>query len=465
MKDSMKDQRCWDGGRQDLASSHPRILASSAPKGAESSAPKDRNRRRFLQQAAAAAVGTTIASRFATIPGAYAGGTDEIRVGLIGCGGRGTGAALNCVNSAEGVKLIALADAFQDRLDLSRKVLVERGGEKVDITDDRTFVGLDAYEKLLKTDVNYVILATPPGFRPIHIKAAVAAGKYVFGEKPVCVDSAGARACFEIHDEINRKGLGMVAGTQYRHFVPYIESIARVQGGGIGKLVAAHCYYNTSGLWSKEREPEWSDLEFQLRNWLYYTWLSGDHLVEQAIHNVDTFVWAFGSHPVRATGMGGRQTRVEPIYGHIYDHFAIDYEFADGAHCLMMCRQQDGCDKKVANEFVGTKGTAFVLPQYYIQGEQPWKLEETISTDLGNAYVQEHTDFITSIRAGKPLNELKLVTESSLTAVLGREAAYTGKSLTWDEILNAKQSLMPAKLDWGPMLVPPVPMPGQTTLE
>jgi myo-inositol 2-dehydrogenase / D-chiro-inositol 1-dehydrogenase len=423
------------------------------------------SRRTFLKQATAAAVGTSLASRIASIPGAYAAGTDEIRIGLIGCGGRGTGAAVNALNSAPGVKLIAVADAFQDRLDLSRKILKQRAGDKVDIKDDHAFVGLDAYEKLLKTDVNYVILATPPGFRPIHIKAAVAAGKYVFGEKPVCVDSAGARSCLESYEEITKKGLGMVAGTQYRHFVPYIESIKRVQDGTIGKLVTGRCYYNTAGLWSKEREPSWSDLEFQLRNWLYYTWLSGDHLVEQAIHNVDTLVWAFNGAPVRAVAVGGRQTRTEPIYGHIFDHFAIDYEFANGTHCLMMCRQQDGTDKKVANEFVGSKGTAFVLPQYYIDGETPWKLEDTVSTDLGNAYVQEHTDFINSIRAGKPLNELKQVTESSLTAILGREAAYTGKTVTYDEVLNAKQSLMPAKLEFGPMPVPPVPMPGQTTLE
>ena len=399
------------------------------------------------------------------LPGAYAAGTDEIRVGLIGCGGRGTGAAMNCLQSSPGVKLVAMADAFQDRLDTARKILVQRGGDKVDVKDDHVFVGLDAYQKLLKTDVNYVILATPPGFRPIHIKAAVEAGKYVFGEKPTCVDSAGARSNFETHELINKKGLGMVAGTQYRHFTPYIESIKRVQDGTIGKLVSANCYYNTGLLWSRERQPSWSDLEFQMRNWLYYTWLSGDHLVEQAIHNVDTFVWAFNAHPVRAVALGGRQTRTDPIFGHIYDHFTIDYEFADGSHCMMMCRQQDACDKKVANEFVGTEGTAFVLPQYYITGKKPWKLEDSVSTDLGNAYVQEHADFIASIRAGKPLNELKQVTESSLTAVMGREAAYTGKSITWDQIVNAKQSLMPTKLEWGPMTTPPVPMPGQTTLE
>jgi predicted dehydrogenase len=436
-------------------------------------------RRRFLRDATAAAVGTTVASRLTTAAastatpvtasgmpvGAYAAGTDEIRIGLIGCGGRGTGAAINALNAADGVKLVAMADAFKDRLDTSRTTLNQKApAGKLDVKDDHIFVGLDAYQKLLATDVNYVICATPPGFRPIHIKAAVAAGKYVFAEKPVCTDIAGAKANLESFEEINKKGLGLVSGTQYRHFVPYLESMKRVHDGTIGDLVAGRCYYNTGELWSYPREANWTDLEYQLRNWYYYTYLSGDHLVEQAVHNVDAMVWAFGV-PVRAVATGGRQVRTDALFGHIYDHFTVDYEFANGAHCMMMCRQQNGTDKKVANEFVGTKGTAFVLPNYYITGERPWKLEDAVSTDLGNAYVQEHTDFITSIRAGKPLNELKQVTESSVSAILGREAAYTGKALTYEELMASTQSLWPAKMDWNtPMTTPAVAMPGQTTL-
>ena len=421
------------------------------------------SRRTFLKNAGAAAVATTIASRWESIPGAYAAGSDEIRVGLVGCGGRGTGAAMNCLQSAQGVRLIAMADAFPDRLETSRKLLTDRAGAGMAVKDDHTFTGLDAYQKLLQTDVNYVILATPPGFRAMHITAAVAAGKNVFAEKPVAVDAPGIRSCIETADEVTKKGLALVAGTQYRHFTPYIESIKRVHGGQIGKLVAGRCYYNTTGLWSKERQPNWSDLEFQMRNWLYYTWLSGDHIVEQFIHNIDAMVWAFNGHPTRAVGMGGRQTRTEAIYGHIFDHFAIDYEFGDGVHCMAMCRQQDGCEKKIANEFVGTKGTAFVLPQYYITGEQPWRLDSSVTTELNNAYVQEHTDMIASIRAGKPLNELKQVAETSLTAIMGRMAGYTGKAITWDEALASQESLMPKSLEWGPMTIPPVAMPGQTT--
>jgi myo-inositol 2-dehydrogenase/D-chiro-inositol 1-dehydrogenase len=436
------------------------VTNDDATPGADSSA--GHTRRTFLKHAGVAAVATTIASRLDGMSGAYAAGTDEIRIGLVGCGGRGTGAAMNALQSAQGVRLVAMADAFQDRLTSARKLLVEKGGTGVAVTDDHCFVGLDAYEKLLATDVNYVILATPPGFRPIHIKAAVAAGKNVFAEKPVAVDAVGIRACLETADEVTKKGLGLVAGTQYRHFVPYMESIKRIHDGQIGSLVAGRCYFNTAGLWSHERQANWTDLEFQIRNWLYYTWLSGDHIVEQFIHNVDTMVWTYNNHPLRATGSGGRQVRTEPIYGHIFDHFAIDYEFPDGAHCAAMCRQQDGTDKKVANEFVGTKGTAFVLPQYYITGEKPWKLDASIGTDLGNAYVQEHTDLIASIRAGKPLNELKQVAEASLAAIMGRMAAYTGKTVTWEEALASKESLMPNTLAWGPMPVPAVAMPGQT---
>lgn len=436
------------------------------------------SRRRFLRDATAAAVGTTVASKLAdatvahaaapdfrpeTLTGAHVAGTDEIRIGLIGCGGRGTGAAMNALASAEGVKLVAMADMFKDRLETSRTTLNQKVAAKLDVKDDHVFVGLDAYQKLLATDVNYVICATPPGFRPLHIKAAVAAGKYVFAEKPVCTDIAGAHANLESFEEIKKKGLGLVAGTQYRHFVPYLESMQRIKDGTIGDLVAGRCYYNTGELWSYPRQPEWTDLEYQLRNWYYYTYLSGDHLVEQAVHNVDAMVWAFGV-PVRAVATGGRQVRTDALFGHIYDHFTVDYEFANGAHCMLMCRQQNGTDKKVANEFVGTKGTAFVLPKYYITGTKPWTLADSVSTDLGNAYVQEHTDFINSIRAGKPLNELKQVTESSVAGILGREAAYTGKLLTYEELMASKQSLMPAKMDWGPMPVPAVAMPGQTTL-
>lgn len=417
-------------------------------------------RRDFIKDASAAALGVAAAARLQGITGAYAAGSDEIRVGLVGCGGRGTGAAGNALAAAPGVRVVALADAFKDRLDACRQRLAAQHPESASVAEDHCFVGLDAYQQLLKTDVNYVILASPPGFRPQHIAAAVAAGKHVFAEKPVAVDAAGVRACFALADEVTRKGIALGAGTQYRHFDPYIQSMKRIHDGAIGRLTGARGYYNTGELWSRERQEGWSDLENQMRNWLYYTWLSGDHLVEQAIHNVDALNWAFNAHPVRAIGTGGRQVRTAPEFGHIYDHFSIVYEYPDDTFATMMCRQQNGTDKKVANEFTGTIGTAYVLPDYVIKGANPWKYDLAEPNDM---YVQEHTDLIAAIRAGKPYNELRSVTESSLTAIMGRMSAYTGKTITWEQALNAPENLMPAQLAWGPMETPPVAMPGIAT--
>ena len=417
-------------------------------------------RRDFIRSAGAAAVATTVVSSLDSLVGAYAAGTDEIRVGLVGCGGRGTGAAGNVLKAASGVRIVALADAFRDRLDECRQTLAKEHADTATVAEDHCFVGLDAVQQLLKTDVNYVILATPPGFRPGHIKAAIEAGKNIFAEKPVAVDAAGVRACLGMADEITKRGIAMAAGTQYRHFDPYIQSMKRIHEGSIGTVTAARAYYNTSELWKRDRKPEWTELENQMRNWLYYTWLSGDHIVEQFIHNIDAMNWGLQGHPIRAIGTSGRQVRTAPEYGHIYDHFAVVYEYDNGVFCTAMCRQQNGTDKKVANEFTGTKGSALVLPNYVINGPNAWKYEG----EPNDMYVQEHTDLIASIRAGKPLNELKQVAESSLTAVMGRMSAYSGKTITWEQAMNSPESLMPETLTWGPMPVPAVPQPGQDTM-
>ena len=414
------------------------------------------SRRTFIRGAATLAAGLATLER---LPGAHAAGSDEIRVGLVGCGSRGTGAALNALGAAPGVRVVALADAFRDRLDQCRAALAAQHPDAATVREDHCFVGLDAADALLGTDVNYVILAAPPGFRPAHIAAAVRAGRHVFAEKPVAVDAAGVRSCLDLGTEIGRRGLGLAAGTQYRHFDPYIQAMARLHDGAIGTLTAARAYYNTSELWHREREAGWSDLENQLRNWLYYTWLSGDHITEQFIHNLDAINWAFRAVPRRAVATGGRQVRTAPEYGHIYDHFAVVYEYPDDATCTAMCRQQNGCEKKVSNEFTGTTGHAVVLPDYTIGGARSWKYEG----EPNDMYVQEHTDLIASIRAGRPLNELRQVAESTLTAVMGRMSAYTGRSITWEEALAADESLMPERLEWGPMPTPPVAMPGGET--
>ena len=387
----------------------------------------DTSRRDFLKTATTAAVATAVAPKVDFFPAVHAAGSDAIRVGLIGCGGRGTGAADDVLSSADGVTLVAMGDVFPDRLTASRDRLRQKFADKIAVTDDRSFTGFDAYKKVLASDINYVILATPPGFRPTHLSAAVA------------------------------------AGTQRRHQTGYIETMRRIHDGSIGNIVGARCYWNQGFLWKKDRQPDWSDMEWQLRNWLYFTWLSGDHIVEQHVHNIDVVNWAMQAHPVRAVGMGGRQVRTGPEYGHIFDHFAIDYEYANGTRLMSMCRQIEGCEKNVSEALVGDKGscqTEADKSKYEITGPRAWRFTAQDS----RPYVQEHTDFIASIRAGKPLNELKTVAESTLTAIMGRMSAYTGKAVTWDQALNSQEPLVPANMTFGPIATPPVAVPGQTPL-
>ena len=418
------------------------------------------SRRDFLKTAVTAAVGTGVAAR--SMHGAHAAGSDAIRVGVIGLGGRGTGAVENALEAADGVTLVAVGDVFKDRLEASVKRLQEgKHGAKINV-GDRQFVGFDAFEKVIATDANYIILATPPGFRPQHLKAAVAAGKHVFTEKPVAIDGAGIREVLKVADEAKAKGLGVGAGTQRRHQTSYLEIMKRVKDGAIGDIVAGRAYWNQGLLWKRDRQPSWSDMEWQLRNWLYFTWLSGDHIVEQHIHNIDVINWAKGTHPARAVGLGGRQVRTGPEWGHIFDHHAVDFEYADGTHMMSMCRQINGCANSVSEALVGTQGRVYTEDKrrYVIEGKKAF----TFDPQKDNApYTQEHTNLIASIRAGKPLNELKTVAESTLTAIMGRMATYTGKLVTWEQAL-ASQEWMPEKLAFGPVPTPPVPMPGVTPL-
>lgn len=415
------------------------------------------SRRDFLKSSAAAAVLVT-AGPLLLGQGAHAAGSDVIRVGVIGCGGRGTGAANDCANSSAGVKIVALGDAFKDRLDGCFNNLTKNEAikDKVDLSPDRCFVGFDAYKKVLASGVDLVILATPPGFRPMHMQAAIEAGKHVFMEKPVAVDGPGVRMVMAAGELAAQKNLGVVAGTQRRHQASYVETIKRIHDGAIGEIVGGQCYWNQGGLWMNPRKPEWTDMEWQLRNWLYFTWLSGDHICEQHVHNLDVINWAMGTHPVKCVGMGGRQVRTDPAYGHIFDHFALDLEYPNGVRILSECRQIDGCANNVSERVVGTKGTSNCSG--FIGGASPWRYE-------GNAmgpYQQEHKDLIDSIRAGKPLNEAKQVAESVLTAVMGRMSAYTGQEITWEQALNSKETLMPATVELGPIAVPPVAVPGRT---
>jgi predicted dehydrogenase len=418
-------------------------------------------RRTFVQTTAAATAARVFPG------GAYVAGSDVIRVGLVGCGGRGTGAARDCLRSSDGVELVALGDLTSDRLAQCRTQLEKAGAEdpafaaKYRVTDDRCFTGFDAYQKVLASDVHLVILATPPGFRPVHLAAAVAADKHIFAEKPVAVDPAGVRSVLATYELAVKKGLGIGVGTQRRHQAEYLATIARIRDGAIGDVVSGQVFWNQGGLWSREPQPDWTPAEWQIRNWLYFTWLSGDHIVEQHVHNIDVANWVIGAHPVKATGIGGRQWRTAPRFGHIYDHFAVDFEYANGARVMSMCRQIDGTRGRVGEHFLGTRGSSDAAG--IIAGPSAWaweKPEKPVSP-----FVQEHTDLIASIRSGKPYNELKQIAESTLSAIMGREAAYTGQELTWDEVLNAAQDLTPPQVAFGPLDVPPVATPGQTKLE
>jgi predicted dehydrogenase len=414
------------------------------------------SRREFLKGAAVASAATLLTPSL--LQGkAHADGSDVIRVGLIGCGGRGSGAANNCVNSSEGVKITAMADLFRDRLDSSRNNL--KGlGDRFDVPEERCFVGFDAYQQLLDSGVDMVILATPPGFRPIHFEAAVAAGKHVFMEKPVATDGPGIRKVLAAAKVAKRKGLAVVAGTQRRHQKSYIETMQQIHDGAIGELVGAQVYWNQGGLWVTRQTPQMSDMEWQVRNWLYFAWASGDHIVEQHIHNIDVMNWAFGGPPEKANAMGGRQVRTGPEYGHIFDHFAVEYVYPGGVRTLSECRQIDGCWNRVSEKIIGTKGVA--NPSGRITGEKNW------SAPGGgrNAYVQEHADLIASIRANEPLNEAERVAMSTLTAIMGRMSAYTGKEVTLEFALNSQNSLHPEKWQFGDLALPAVAIPGRTAL-
>jgi len=417
-------------------------------------------RRDFLRTSVAAgAAAATLASMGTNF--AWAQGQHRLKVGLVGCGGRGTGAARDSIKASPLVDIVAMGDLFKDRLDTSRQALAKEGAQ-FKVADDKCFVGFDAYRKVIDCDLDYVILTTPPGFRPDHFAYAIEKGRHVFAEKPVAVDPAGVRSVIETSEIAKAKSLGVVTGTLFRHHTTHRDAIKEIHDGVYGDIVAGHSYYNVGYLWNKPREAQWSDVEYQIRNWLYYTWLSGDHIVEQNVHRIDIMNWVMNGPPVKVYGMGGRQVRTQPEYGNIYDHFAVEYEYKNGVKIMNQCRQIDGTDSRVTEYFVGTKGV--VEPS---KGTKAAIASRAKPEKWEVAYVREHKDLIDSIRSGKPLNEGRQIAESSMTAIMGRMSAYTGKEITWEQAMNSKLDLWPAKgteLAFGKMDVPPVPMPGKEPL-
>lgn len=426
------------------------------------------SRRDFLKTGAV--VGAALAAP-AILPGRIfaADNAETLRIGLIGCGGRGTGAAANALKADAHVALVAMGDAFPEPLEKSLNAL--KGSEeiaaKVKVTPEKCFVGFDAYQKVLASGVDVVLLTTPPGFRPLHLKAAVAAGKHIFSEKPMAVDATGVRSVLASAEEAKKKNLSVVAGFCYRYNVGVRAFMEQVHNGAVGEIRAIHTTYNTAGVWSKPRKPEWTDMEWQMRNWYYFTWLSGDHIVEQAVHNIDKMSWLMKDAPPKSCmAIGGRQVRTAPEFGHIFDHFGVVYDYDNDVRAFHFCRQQantfsDNSDHVWGSDGVGHIVRAFTGP-FVIRGKTNWRHREEKMRDM---YQIEHDEFFASIRSGKPINDGPWMAQSTMLAIMGRMAAYTGQIVTWEDALNSKENLMPEKLAWdAPIAVPPVAIPGEMKL-
>ncbi|MBL8823448.1 MAG: Gfo/Idh/MocA family oxidoreductase [Planctomycetia bacterium] len=423
--------------------------------------PTNAHRRDFIKATAAAGLATAVGG----LPAVHAGSNETIRVGLIGCGGRGSGAAKDVLSSAPNVEIYAIADIWKERhdrffnelKDFTSQGKAKEYGNRLNVSEERRFLGFDAYKKVLDSGVNYVMLCTPPGFRPMHLEAAVKAGKNIFTEKPVAVDGPGIRKVYAAYEEAKQKGLNIVAGTQRRHQLPYVETIKKLHEGAIGDIHFMRCYWNQGVLWKVDRTEKMSDLEWQLRNWYNFMWICGDHIVEQHIHNIDVCNWVMNDHPIKARGSGFR-TRTDPNFGHIYDHFSIEYEYPKNVFMHSMCRQISGCWDSVSEQVFGSNGHSD--PAGSINGK-PTVAREAVRKAQG-PYVQEHTDLIEAIRSGKTVNELKTVADSTLTAIMGRMSAYSGKEVTWDAALNSTLDTFPKVLDFNEKYpAPPVPIPGK----
>jgi predicted dehydrogenase len=393
-------------------------------------------------------------------------GSDKIRVGVIGCGGRGSGAAKNCLDSAPGVEIVALGDLFERQVNSAEASIKKHAaGKSLAQPAIQKFWGFDNYQKVLAADIDMVILAAPPGFRPVHFEAAVNAGKHIFCEKPVAVDPVGCRQFIAAAKKAKEKRLAVVAGTQRRHQQSYLDTIKRIHDGQMGELVGGAVYWNGTGIWYREKK-DWlanlSDFEWQCWNWYHWDWMSGDQIVEQHVHNIDVANWVYGGPPVKFVGMGGRQTRNDPK-GNIWDHFAVEMEYANGARVTSMCRHTPKSTPRVAEHFVGTKGVADLTQSGVatIKGANPF----SYSGPTPDPYVVEHTDLIASIRKNAPLNEGEQVAISCLTAIGGRLSAYTGREVSWKWLMEgSKLDIFPKECKPGPGLYPKVPMPGEYDL-
>ncbi len=408
---------------------------------------------------------TAVATGAAAAPGVFAAGSDRVRVAMVGCGDRGTRDAISCLKSAPGVELHAMADMFQDKLDSSLNQLRREVPGAINVRPSRMFLGFDGYRKILALEkVDLVLFLTPPGFRPQHVADAVKAGKHMFVEKPGAVDPVGIRSLVASSAEAEKKNISIVVGTQQRYAPQYLEIIQRIWDGQIGELrmLKAHWICEMVNWHFHKRQPSWSDMEWQIRCWPFFTWLSGDHLVEQLCHNIDVCNWIMKGTPESCTGLGGRQVRTGPEYGNIYDHFTVEYRYANGLTMLAMAAQMFGVTNNVGNVIEGTKGIAYVdRGSARIEGEKPWHYPTRPSSGDAEMYGA----LIKSIREGKAISEGTRLATTTMTAITGRMSTYTGRALTFDWAMNkSKLDLRPEKYELGPLAVRPVSMPGKTKL-
>lgn len=424
-------------------------------------------RRDFLKASAMIAGGTMLSS----IPlMGHSSVNDTIKIALIGCGGRGTGAATQALSTKFNLQLVAMADAFKDRLDESYKDLSEKFKGKVNVPEDHKFVGFDAYAKAIAL-ADVVILATTPGFRPIHFEEAIKQGKHVFMEKPVAVDAPGIRKVLATAEEAKKKKLNVVVGLQRRYQKNYRETIKRIQDGEIGDIVSGQVYWNSGGVWVRPRKPEQTEMEYQMRNWYYFNWLCGDHIVEQHVHNIDIANWVKGSYPVSVQGTGSQAWRKGKDYGEIYDNHALELTYADGSVIYSQCRHFEGTSNKVDETFQGTKGRTFLSAS---NAGKLWDHKGNLlfnhpTKGQANPYQTEHDELFETISKGEYKHwDAEYGAKSTLTGIIGRYATYSGQVIKWEDALNAENSLMPETLAWDakPKVLPdenglyPVAQPG-----
>ncbi len=425
------------------------------------------SRRGFLRATATAAAGASVLSSPAWGQGVFAAGGGALKIALIGCGGRGTGAAAQALSTAGATELVAMADVLPDRLEASLNALKAQKSRQVKVPPERQWTDFDGYPKAIAA-ADVVILAAPPGFRPLHFAEAVRQGKHVFMEKPVATDAPGIRQVLAAAAEARGKNLKVGVGLQRRHQDGYLEAVKRIQDGALGELMLLRAYWNGGSRDGLERLPGETEMHYQIRNWYYFTWLSGDHIVEQHVHNLDVMNWIKGAHPVKAQGMGGRQVRNSKRHGQIFDHHFVEFEYADGTRMFSQCRQIPGCWPSISEHALGSQGSAMLNGnRFIITGPQAWRFTPPQKRD---PYQREHDDLFQAIRENHPYHEAEFAAHSTMTAILGRMATYSGQLVEWEEAINSKTDLLPKTFGWeaqppvlpGPDGFYPVARPGAT---